>query len=375
MKKISVFLLSLLFICLFTACYSYNLCYAETPSSAKSMAVIEGNSRRLLYSKNCDEKLAMASTTKIATALTVLNNCEDINKEVAVSDLAVGIEGTSMYLRKGETLSIKDLLYGMMLPSGNDASMALAIAIGGTKDKFIDLMNEEAKKAGAFNTNFMNPHGLDEKGHYTTAHDLALITAKAMENETFREIVNTKSVKIKGSEANSYRFLRSKNKLFNMNEYCTGVKTGFTDNAGRCFVGCAEKDGMRVISVVLNCGPMFEECNTLINKAFDEYKINCLLEPYKYQKKIPVKNGKQEDVKVFTRNGFSYPLKLSELSKVEIIYEVPNYVEAPIKKEAEIGELKIYFDNCLLFSEKIYTMEDVKEIGLLQNIKDIVAKW
>lgn len=375
MKQKTRILIIVLCFALFCPLFNIHQEVCASTSSAKSMVVIEADSKRILYEKNCNERLAMASTTKIATAFTVLNHCKDIDKRVKISDLAVGIEGTSMYLKKGEELTIRELLYGMMLPSGNDASMALAIAVGGSKEKFVMMMNNDAKAIGACETNFMNPHGLDEKGHYTTAYDLALITAKAMSNDIFREIVSTKSTKVTGSSPETFRYLRNKNKLLHTNEFCDGVKTGFTDNAGRCFVSSAEKDGMRVVSVVLNCGPMFEECNALMTKAFEEYKMVSLLEPYKYHKKIQVQDGKLNDVKVFTRGGFKYPLKTEEMSKLTFSFDLPNVLVAPVEKEQEVGELKIYFDKHLLFSEKIYTMEEVKELGLLQNLRDIISQW
>lgn len=373
-KKFVIYMLIVLSICLCLNTYNTEKTLAIN-TSAKSMVAIETTSKRILFEKNSNERLAMASTTKIATALTVLTYCDDIDKEVKVDDRAVGIEGTSMYIKKGETLTIKDLLYGMMLPSGNDASMALAIAVGGSKDKFVSLMNKVAKNLGALNTNFKNPHGLDEKGHYTTAYDLALITAKALENNIFREIVNTKNVKIKGSFDNTYRYLKNKNKLLFNYEYCTGVKTGYTDDAKRCLVSSAMLNGMEVVCVVLNCGPMFEECRSILDECFKNYKLVTLLEPYLQHKKIIVNNGKRERVGTFSREGFKYPLTEDEYKKIMVQYEVPDSMNAPIKKELEVGKIKIYLDNHLLFSEKIFTMEEVKEDCLSQSIKDIISKW
>ena len=161
---------------------------AETVSCAASMITTEAGSGRVLYEKNADSRRPMASTTKIATAITVIDNVPDLEKQVVIPDCAVGVEGSSIYLSKGETASIRDLLYGLMLQSGNDCAVALAVTTAGSVEKFAALMNETARKCGANDTNFVTPHGLHDDNHYTTAYDMAMIAKEAMENETFREI-------------------------------------------------------------------------------------------------------------------------------------------------------------------------------------------
>lgn len=348
---------------------------SETNSYAKAMAVIERDSGRLLYQKNSDEKLAMASTTKIMTALVAIKNCEDLDEIFTVDNRAVGIEGTSLYLRKGEKKSVRELLYGLILPSGNDAAMALACKIAGGKDEFCILMNEEAKRIGAVNTNFSNPHGLDEKGHYTTAYDLAVIAAEAMKNDVFREIVSTKNIKISGNDKVEVKFLKNKNRLLCSVDGCNGVKTGFTDNAGRCYVCSIERDGMTLICAVLNCGPMFEEAERFLEKGFEEYKIYNLLQAYSPNREIKVEKGVKKHVETLTQKGFSYPLTIEEYSRVEYKIDLPDAVEAPIKKEQVVGEISISLDNCLLFSEKIYTMNDVESTKFLDKIEKIINYW
>ena len=230
-----------------------------TTSYACGMVVIEAESGRILYQKNCNERLAMASTTKIMTALLALESGLDLDEEFIVDERSVGIEGTSLYLRKGEKKTLKELLYGLMLPSGNDAAVAIACRVSGSEEEFVKLMNQKASELGLKNTSFANAHGLDSEGHYTSAYDLAMITAEAMKNPTFCEIVKAKNVTVSGNEEVSGKALKNKNKLLWSMEGCEGVKTGFTDNAKRCFVCSAKRDGMRLICVVLNCGPMFEE--------------------------------------------------------------------------------------------------------------------
>ncbi len=379
-KKISFLVLTLVAaITFFSFAFSKNIALAEkvndTHSLAKSMVLIEANTGRVLYGKNYSEKRAMASTTKIITALTVLNNCDNIHKEIKIHDNAVGISGTSIYLKKGESLSIEELLYGLMLPSGNDAATALAYHIGGDIPTFCKMMEQTALSCGAENSSFANPHGLDEDGHYTTALDLAKITAKALENETFCKIVTTKSTRIKGSTEGTYRYLKNKNKLLNTLNGCIGVKTGYTDDAGRCLVSACERNGFRTICVVLNCGPMFEESADLFERAYQEYSYVELLPEYKIIRRLQVENGKTNNVKVYTKKSFKYPLTLDEAKRVEFRYNLPNSLKAPIKQDECVGNLEIYLDNHLLFFEKIYTIDNIQKIGVWSNIQDIISNW
>lgn len=380
-KKFIIFMLIFLAIIMMSSYISssfttsQNFAIAEGQTSAKSAIVIEAKTGRVLFEKNKDEKLAMASTTKIMTALIACENTTSFDEIVEVNDSAVGIEGTSMYLRKGEKLTIKELLYGLMLPSGNDAAVALAYHFGGTEEKFVEMMNEKAKALNLKNTHFANPHGLDAKGHYTSAHDLAIITAEALKNETFKEISSTKNITITGSKINEPRFLFNKNKLLKTLEGCNGVKTGFTDNAQRCFVCSCERDGMTLISVVLNCGPMFEESASLMNSAFEKYKMREILPEYSVGEKIKIENGEKDYVQTATKKGFSYPLSDEEYRNINIIRNVPDFLEAPAHKDKEVGEIEIYLNKDLIFKEKIYTMENVKSIKYLDKIWEIVDEW
>lgn len=343
-------------------------------SSAKAMCVMETSSKRVLNSKNMDTKLAMASTTKIMTAITAIENCDDLDKTFEISPKAVGVPGTSLYLRKGEVFSTRDLLYGLMLISGNDASVAIGEHISGSVSEFVKLMNKTAKKIGAESSHFDNTHGLDSKTHYTTAYDLALITSYAMMNPTFKEIVSTKNVKITNTDGKS-RYLKNKNKLLNSFDGCNGVKTGFTDDAGRCLVSSAEREGMNVVCVVLNCGPMFEECSRFMEEAFASYKLYDLTKFYNLPTEIKVTNGRQETVKVDTFGKYMYPLTENEKESVKIRYEIVKILEAPIEKGQQVGKVEIYIGKDLHFSEKIFTIESVRRNSLWQKLFDVFAEW
>ena len=343
-------------------------------SSAGSAFVFDADSGRVFYSKNADAKRAMASTTKIATAITVIDNCQDLDAEVKIDKRAVGIEGTSIYLREGEVLTVRELLCGLMLRSGNDAAVALAIYTAGSVDEFATLMNKTAEKAGAENTNFANPHGLDNENHYTTARDLAKITAYALNNEDFAQIVSTKNIKIPSKEE-GYRFLSNKNRLLSSLEGCIGVKTGYTSKAGRCLVSAAERDGLRVVCVVLNCGPMFEESAAMINAVYQKYKSYEILEPYKFVADIPLGNGETPTVQVYSKKGLTLPLTEEEYSKITTEYDLPEILSAPVKSGQVVGEVKVYYDKHLIFSEKIYTIDEVDSKLLKDKVKDILDKW
>lgn len=348
-------------------------CFAMQ-TSAKSCAVIESKTGRVLFSKNHNQKLPMASTTKIMTAITAIEHCKDLDEKFTVSKKAIGVPGTSLYLREGDEYSVRDLLYALMLISGNDASVAIAERVGGSTSEFVTLMNDLAKQIGAKNTHFANTHGLDADGHYTTAYDLARITAYALENETFREIVSTKNTKIVNGKGEN-RYLRNKNKLLFTLEDCIGVKTGFTDDAGRCLVSAVDKDGMVLVCVVLNCGPMFEESAELLKECAKSYKLYELTEGYDFERQILVLNGAKDAARIGTKEKFVYPLTEKEKESLRYVYSYPDQIEAPMKKGTEIGETQIFLGNDLLFSEKIYTIDDIRPKSLLQRMKDFFAEW
>ena len=347
----------------------------EISSSAASMEVIESTTGRVLYSRNSNVHRPMASTTKICTAITVIEHCDDLEKVVAVPSVAVGTEGSSIYLTCDEKVKIIDLLYGLMLQSGNDCAVTLAVTVGGSIENFATLMNETAAKAGAHDSHFVNPHGLHDDDHYTTAHDLALITAYAFNNEMFAKIVSTKT-HIMHSEGREYpRTIVNKNKILSTYDGGDGVKTGYTKKAGRCLVSSAKRGDMRIIAVVLNCGPMFEECSRLMDKAFGEYSMYKLADPQSSECEIGVKAGKHESVPVSINREIYYPLKSEEKEKIQYRAILPNRVTAPLKKGDEIGSLEISLENQLLFNEKFYIMVDEPKPDLWDKIQDFAGEW
>jgi len=279
-------------------------------TSARAMCTMDVATGRVLFARNADEPMGMASTTKVVTALTVLENCQDLDTKVRVADAAIGIEGSSIYLQKGEQLTVRELLYGLMLRSGNDAAVALALAVAPSMEAFVELMNQTARKYGATKTHFMNPHGLDHQEHYTTARDLAKLSAVALQHPTFVEICSAKEKRIDGPEMP--RLLINKNKLLKSLDGCIGVKTGYTKKTGRSFVGAREVDGQKIVCVVLNCGPMFPETAQLLKDADMIYHNKMVL---KAEEIFTDKNG----VKGLALEDFDYPLSQAELEALDIV--------------------------------------------------------
>lgn len=281
-------------------------------TTARAMCTMDLESGRVIYEHNANAQLPLASTTKILTAIVAIEaftgSNRDLDEKFKINDKAVGIEGTSIYLQKGELLSARELLLGLMLRSGNDAANALALAVSPSIAEFAVLMNRTAASAGATNSNFKNPHGLHEEGHYTTARDLCRITAHAMKNPTFGEIVRTKQARIDGVEYQ--RVLNNKNRLLNSLDGCVGVKTGFTKKAGRCYVSAREENGQTMICVVLNCGPMFEEAATLMTEAAKAFPVCKLI---KVDTFINFDEGCEDGLCAIAVEDFEYPLSETEL--------------------------------------------------------------
>ncbi len=328
-------------------------------SSAKGMCVIEKESGRVLYSKNKDQKLPMASTTKVATAITAIENCDNLDEMIVVNERSVGVEGTSIYLREDEEIKVIDLLYGLMLRSGNDSATALAYHIGGSVDDFAKMMNETAKKAGANNSNFVNPHGLDDPNHYTTAYDLAKITAYALNNPIFAKIVSTKNYVIEETNKSEKRYLTNKNRLLSSLEGCCGVKTGFTSKAGRCLVSASKRNDCTIVCVVLNCGPMFEDSSALINSAFDEFEFKKIIDKEKEIYNEYILSEKEGKLYLYTDEDFYYPLRSDEFEDIKINYSV-DLKDA--KSGDEVGKIDIFFKNDLIKSLKLYTMNKIDKL-------------
>ena len=329
---------------------SFSVYNASAYTLSKGECVIEVNSGRILYENNSNDKLPMASTTKILTALTVIENF-DINREVVVPKSSVGIEGSSVYLREGEKLTIKELLYGLMLRSGNDCAECLAQVLI-PRAEFIKLMNETAKKCGAINSNFVNPHGLHDENHYTTAFDLAKISLRAIKNPIFKEIVSTKRVNISNDGYSYDRVLINKNKFLFSYDGCTGIKTGFTKKAGRCLVTSAEINGLEVVSVVINSPQMWERSRELLDNSFGEFKMTKIVDANYYKNTVfKTQNGKA--FQFGFEKDVCYPIKENE--RVDLRFDGKTQEEFTKNPKKECI-FEIFVENKLIFSQNLYNI-------------------
>lgn len=312
-----------------------------------------------IYEKAADERHAMASTTKIMTALVALENSE-LDRIVKISDKAVGIEGSSVYLKAGDDYYMKDLLYAMLLQSANDAAAAIAIEIGGSIEGFSSMMNEKASSMGLNDTHFDNPHGLDGKEHYTTARELALITAEALKNPTFKSIVSTYRKTISTVDGERVRTVVNHNKMLLLYDGAIGVKTGFTKKTGRCLVTAAEKDGLTLISVTLNAPSDWNDHTKMLNYGFERYENRLLAEVGEFSYEIPVINGEKEAVRATNTEEASVILQKG--SQVSKRIELDRFACAPIKKGDVLGHISFEYEDGKEIKVPLVANTDIGEI-------------
>lgn len=316
--------------------------------SARYACVIDAMTGNILFEKNAHERHSMASTTKIMTALVALENAS-LSDMVKVSAKAAGTEGSSIYLKPNEEISLEDLLYGLMLASGNDAAVAIAEHVGGSVEAFAEMMTKKAENLGLKNTSFKNPNGLDADGHYTTAYDLAIITKSALENEKFREIVSTKTKNISNGNEAYMRTLSNHNKLLSLYNGCIGVKTGYTKKTGRCLVSAAERDGACVIAVTLNAPDDWNDHKNMLDYAFSSYSKKPLIIRDMVMKTIPVENGSSERLELLASDDFYVTLAAEDdISNISLQYKTPQKIKAPVKKGSAIGSITISHNEKLL---------------------------
>jgi len=336
--------------------------------SAEKAYVLDAVSGRVLFEKNKDSQSLIASTTKIMTALVVIEQCNVLDR-MRIPKEAVGIEGSSMYLQEGEILTLQELLYGLMLRSGNDAAVALAIYCGGTVEGFAELMNDKARNLGLRNTHFVNPNGLDAPGHYSTAEDLAKLSAYAMENPIFRKTVSTKSVTV------GDRHLTNHNKLLWRVEGADGVKTGYTKAAGRILVSSATRDDRRIIAVTIHDGDDWNDHAALLNEGFSRYELTTLVEAGDLLGTVEVAGGEAARVEILAAEAFSFALAPEE--KPYTMLPGPGFVYAPVAQGQDAGfGYVLLLDKAIGKIPLVYgrTIEQLPEPekGLWQKLKEIL---
>lgn len=325
--------------------------------SARSAVLYCPETDSVLFSKNADEKLPMASTTKIMTALVAVESC-DVTEEVEITCDAVGIEGSSAYLKAGEVLTVEELLYALLLQSANDAAVAIALYVSGSIEAFADMMNEKAEELALSDTHFTNPHGLDDKEHYTTAAELAKIAAEALRNPTIKEIAAT--YKKTFSTEQRTRTYVNHNKLLRLYDGAIGVKTGFTKRSGRCLVGAAERDGLILVSVTLDAPDDWRDHEAMLDFGYEKIERVTFTLPYEHSYDISVLGKDGKSIAVTNKEGASVILPKTEREICEYV-KLSRFVPAPVRCGDILGEVIYTVDGKVMARVNLVATEDVSE--------------
>ena len=350
------------------------IAYGEVHFSAveaRACILIERKSGRVLYEMNADELLPMASTTKIMTALLTLERC-DLSEIVTASKNASAMPGTSIYLGEGEQLTVYQMLQGLLLRSGNDCAVALAEHMSGSVKEFAYLMNERAKALDA-RAHFVNPEGLDIAGHLTSARGLALIANEAMDFPLFRTLVQTERETLPWANNRYERVLSNKNKLLKSYSGATGVKTGFTKKAGRCLVFSAEREGMELLGVLLNCANWFDAAAKLMDEAFDRYHMETVMQANEIIKQIPIPNGMKNKMDIIAQQSMSIPV--AEGERISVVIKSEEQLTAPLGMGQVVGCVEGLIDGEWIQSRPLVTREAVTERTWRNALMKIISKF
>ncbi len=342
--------------------------YAAPDVSASAAVLMEADSGRILIDVNAHTRLPMASTTKIMTALVALRHSKP-DDVVTISEKAVGIEGSSVYLKAGEQLTMEQLLYALLLESANDAADAIAIAIAGDIPSFAALMNETAADLGLTESHFTNPHGLDEDDHYTTAYDLALLTRHALQDPVFAKIVSTYKTTIPLSGAEGTRVLVNHNKMLKTYEGAIGVKTGYTRRCGRCLVSAAERNGVTMIAVTLSAPDDWRDHTAMLDYGFSHYTCETLAVSGEYICTIPCLGGTAASVTVSNHADVRCVLPVDH-GPVTVTFAANRPLCAPCTAGDEVGTLHFTCDGKEIVCIPLCVDADVPAIQIPPTFKD-----
>ena len=352
----------------------------ESPKvEARGAILMEAESGRVLWERNSEEPMAMASTTKIMTAIIALErgNLDDV---VTASAYAARQPEVNMDLTEGEELRLRDLLYALMLMSYNDAAVAIAEHISGDVESFCTVMTDKARELGAKSTVFGTPSGLDQGEHHSTAYDMALITRYALQNEEFVRLINVPYVTVQSNRRSID--LRNKNRLLSEYSGAIGVKTGFTGRAGQCFVGSAERDGMKLISVVLASGWGAEgreqkwiDTKRILDYGFENYSFVELAQAGQVPGHVDITRTRTPRVDVALAEGITLPMNADEKSRVEMKFEYPQEMAAPVEAGQVIGQGIISLDGAVLARIDLVTLSGAMRHDLPTSARKVLETW
>ena len=345
--------------------------------NAEAAVVMDADSGRLLYAQNPDKRLANASTTKIMTALLTLEQ-PDQDRYFTVDSDAIQVEGTTMGLQPGDSVTLHQLAAGMLLPSGNDAANAAAVEIAGSEEAFVRLMNQRAAELGLENTQYRNPSGLDAEGHYSSARDLATLAAHALENEDFADIVSKQEIRMAFGNPPYNRSLYTTNKLLERYPYAIGVKTGYTDDAGLCLVTAAEKDGTRLIIVTLN-GKDDVNTHMRLYEHFFPLLARVDLSGFTEGLSVPVTGGTRDSVAAVPAAEPEAALLEREYDELTREVELPRFVYAPVQAGQVLGEIRLLSGDKVVWQSALVADSDVPALtrerqGILEFIGSLLGR-
>ena len=327
--------------------------------TATSAIVIEAKTGHVIYEREAHKKMYPASTTKMMTLITALENA-DLDDIVTVSSNASGAEGSTLWLEVGEKIPLGDLLSGMMMISGNDAAIAIAEHVDGSVPKFAAHMTKRAKELGAKGTNFTNANGLPDPNHYTTAYDLAIMAAYGYSLDNFERIVSTKEQIFPWVHDDAH-LLRNENQMLWLYQGGNGVKTGYTDAAGRCLISASNRNGVQLIAVVLDSLYMWNDSIELLDYGFSKVEKKSLVKPDETIDTLPILSGRRHTMEVKTTNEVILPTFKDDDKAYEIDYDVPTFLRAPVKKGDTVGKVRVLCDGREVAESKIVATSDVEQ--------------
>ncbi len=336
--------------------------------TAKSAIVIEAATGKVLYEKNANDRRYPASTTKVMTLITALEE-GNVNDVVTASNTAATTEGSSLWLSAGEQLPMLDMMYGMMLVSGNDATVAIAEHISGSVAEFGKLMTQKAHALGALNTHFVNSSGLPDVNHYTTAADMAKITAYGYKLPLFAQIVATKERTMPWQGQQHDRDLFNENRMLWLYDGANGVKTGYTDDAGRCLVSSATRNGVQLITVVFDSEKMWDDSIAMLDYGFTQVHEQTLVKQGDILKTVKVLDGKSSDVvPLYAQNSISIPMTEDNQGDFTTVIDVPDQVHAPLAQGQTVGRVKVLYQNKEVGSSDLIAQSAVEKKSLFKSL-------
>lgn len=357
-KRLMLLVMTLLLVLSGTSLAVWAAPAAPPATSAAAVVVMEQSSGRVLHSSNMNAELYPASTTKIMTALLTLENME-LDDKITLPQNYVNVGETSLGLKPGARQTVEELLMAMMLRSANDAAQALAIGVAGSVEAFADMMNARAAELGMKHSHFVNPHGLHNSKHYSSAYDLAIVARAALEHEEFRRIINTDSFTVKKVNGEEDFRVGNRNGLLPRYQYADGVKTGYTRQAGNCFVSSATKDGMQLIAVVLNSSDIYAEAEALLEWGFANYSPTMLVDANTVLGEVAVLNGGRESVEVVTEKPLFAVAGKGEAVDLQPVIDLPVSVAAPVHRGEVIGSLTYTDEKGYTYSTNLLAARDV----------------